>query len=365
MSEQITFHVLGLGHQAVNEKVTSCAFIMKVVNMCKMAKLAGHRVILYHAGAARDLWYVDNYVQVVPEYVMQSTYGDNYASTYNQGFLVGDRAWKTFIREAAQKVGNNISGRNHIVLASFGNFHRDCMPSEAAALSVEMGVGYAGIFAKHKVFESYAWQAHLYSQFNLQPALLENDTVIPNYIDPDMFEYGAKESKKDYALYMGRVIASKGVAKAWAACKAAGIPLRIVGAPPPGLEDFSWIGEGVTANDIEPAVGPKERATLLKEAKVLLCPTEYVEPFGGVAVEAAYSGTPVISTDWGGFTDHVINGKTGFRVRDVHQIVGALQSLDSISNATCHEWGKRFTLPQVWPKYEAYFRHLLWLREDS
>ena len=38
------------------------------------------------------------------------------------------------------------------------------------------------------------------------------------------------------------------------------------------------------------------RRKLMAEAAAFICPTQYVEPFGNVAVEAQMSGTPVITT---------------------------------------------------------------------
>ncbi len=51
-----------------------------------------------------------------------------------------------------------------------------------------------------------------------------------------------------------------------------------------------------------PAGGAEERLALLGKAKSVLMPTYYLEPFGGVHVEAQLCDTPVITTDWSAFS---------------------------------------------------------------
>lgn len=348
-----TFHVLGLAHQPVTTKVPHCAYTMKVLNMCKMLKAAGQRVVLYHAGSEAAPGIADHYEQCVPDSRMAEVYGQNFHQTFNQGWKEEDFAWAHFKRTSARRMSQNLGDTNHIVLASYGTLHRPSCPAHEAALTLEMGVGYEGVFARGKVFESYAWQHFLYGR---QPWLVESkeyDTVIPNYIDPDMFQYGDRSWKRDYALYLGRVVPEKGVKMAVDACKEAGIPLIVCGeGDRTFLGDLSKIGTGHVAT-------LNSRSKLLAEARVLLAPTQYIEPFGGVAVEAAYSGTPVIATDYGGFTETVINGRTGFRVRDLAQMTTALRKIEEIDPEVCHQWGKNFTLDAIWPRYAAYFEHQL------
>ena len=66
------------------------------------------------------------------------------------------------------------------------------------------------------------------------------------------------------------------------------------------IRDSDNPGEGLHLSDephivYHPAVGPLERAELLRNAKAVLMPTYYLEPFGGVNVEAQLCGTPVIT----------------------------------------------------------------------
>lgn len=355
MSLQATFHVLGLAHQPVTDEVTSCAYTMKVVNMCRMLKAAGQKVILYHASSHVLPGIADEYVSCVPDYIMSSMYGYDFFRTYNQQWDGEDRAWAAFRRYAAKRVSQNLGEGDNVVLASFGDLHQGCCPPHDAAMTMEMGIGYRGIFARYRVFESYAWMHWLYSQFPQMLGTYHQDVVIPNYIDPSMFV--CRELKEDFALYMGRVMPSKGVAMAYQACKIAGIPFKIVGKLDEAPGTLDWIKSELDGAEFLPMTGVAGRREILANAKVLLCPTQYIEPFGGIAVEAAYSGTPVISTDWGGFTETVVNGKTGFRVRDLPQCVTALRSIDKINPLVCHEWGKNFTIQAIWPRYAAYFEH--------
>ena len=65
-------------------------------------------------------------------------------------------------------------------------------------------------------------------------------------------------------------------------------------------------------------------------AMALLCPTEYIEPSACVVTEAQLCGTPVISTDWGGFTEYIEQGQSGYRGDDLDECVTAIRRIDDI-----------------------------------
>ena len=359
------FHVFGLAHQPVNGLVSSCAYTAKVKNMCIMLGRAGHEVHLYHAGSMIDSFEGLPIVghQVVSDKAMEMAYGARFCETYNQQWEEDDRPWQEFRRRAGVLVGRNLTDKGDIVLASFGCAHQGCCPSSSAAMVVEMGVGYEGIFAKRKVWESYAWRHFMYGRKpSSDPSF---DTVIPGYYRAGDFQVRHTTDVRGPLLFLGRVRDDKGVLEAYQAAMTAGTKLVIAG---PG--DPEWIKTNMPEAEYMGMVGPRERASLLLESSALVCYSKYIEPFGNVAIEAMATGIPVISSDWGAFTETVIPGRTGYRCSSVHQLVAAIRSIHTSGQdwaPNCTSFASNFELKAIWPRYEAYFenQHELFIHTGS
>src|ERR1700687_1401041 len=184
-------------------------------------------------------------------------------------------------------------------------------------------------------------------------------SVIPNAFDVSKFDY-KKERGEDF-LYLGRLHVEKGVIEAVRCAKEAGRKITIVGQgdPAPYLE-------GTPHASYLPPVGVEGRRKLLSEAKAVFCPTFFVEPFCGVNVEAQLSGAPVITTDWGAFSETVLHGKTGYRCRTGEQMTWAAKNIDQIDPAACRQWAvDNFSLERVALMYEEYFQQALRVRSNT
>ena len=94
----------------------------------------------------------------------------------------------------------------------------------------------------------------------------------------------------------------------------------------------------------------------MQGAIALLCPSHYLEPFGGVAVEAMLCGTPVISSDWGGFAEFNVHGRTGYRCRTMDHFVWAAKNIISLDREAIRLYAQcNFSLEFVALMYEEYF----------
>lgn len=159
----------------------------------------------------------------------------------------------------------------------------------------------------------------------------------------------------DYVAYMGRIIQPKGLHLAIAAAKKAGVPLRIAGKHYAGKKDDYWRAE------IEPQLGvgveyvgflrtDAQKREFLANARALVVPSLFDEPFGMVSIEALACGTPVIALDSGALPE-VVTSRTGVIVDKADAVAGlaaAIQNVGSISRAACRDdFERRFTLTRM------------------
>ena len=365
------FHLLGLSHVAANKREgLACAFSQKVVKMGQMLKSLGHTVYFY--GVEGSEVECDEFIQVSTQDILKQTYGDYDMKKVTYKHAQGDLAYQTFNENTITEIKKRMTP-NDFLLIPFSpqryNLILDALDTkfidktDKLNLTVEMGIGYRGTMCKYKVFESVS-QMHfnygLANAHNNGATLNGNryDCVIPNYFDPNDFEYS--DSKKDYFLYLGRVTSRKGVSDAIKTVEAIGAKLIIAGQLGDGRVDMNSPNvEYVGFADVQ------KRKELLRDAKGLFLPTWYIEPFGGVIIEAALSGTPVITSDYGAFPELVLHGETGYRCHTLDHYVFAANNIGNIKPVDCYNYAMaNFSMDRVRWMYEEYFNMLLDYKEN-
>ena len=92
-------------------------------------------------------------------------------------------------------------------------------------------------------------------------------------------------------------------------------------------------------------------------------PTMFMEPFGGVAVEAQLCGTPVITTDHAAFSETVKHNFSGYRCHTLEQFCWAAEHVDRLASpAEIRDRAlRKYSIETVKYMYQEWFEMLLGL----
>ena len=347
----MVFHCLSVPYSPTKKDISLCAFVQKVYKFCGEMTKRGHTV--YHYGHPDSEVFWTEHINVTNNDILKSSYHNlNYWQTKGFNQSVNENPVKIFNINCKTELEKRIKNKNEFILCWFGYAHEPCVKHfYDKAIVVEPSIGYDSMFAPIKIFETYSQMHKLHGAAQQNIQIGAEHVVYPGFDEND-FLY--KKEKSNTALFLGRIVEAKGAKFAYDICNY--LQQEIIFAGPnimnlPDTKYCKFVG----------FVEPQKRKELLANAKFLFAPSVFIEPCNWTVIEAQFSGTPTITTDFGGFTETVLQNKTGLRCNNEQQFIYAAQNISKIIDAEeCRKNAiNKFTLDLQCKNYATIFKSLI------
>lgn len=353
-------HLLGMPSYKIGwETAANNPFNTKIIYMVRMLLKLGHTPVCYCVEGS----YIDGceMVPVVSEKTFNKVYGLRNKNGLDGLSEQSGPAWDEYIKNAPGEIRKRVLVPKREILMDFlGDGMKPVTDAvQDIVVAMEPGIGHGGIHLSFRAYETYAWQHFMYgrqaSANNFFPNLYER--VIPAYFDINDYEFS--DQKDDFYLYLGRLTWGKGVTTAIELTHALGKKLVVIGGG--NIADVAaGIKCGTAHVEHLGVLGLKQKMRYLKRAKALLAFSLYVEPCGHAPIEAQLCGTPVITSDIGGFTETVKHGVSGFRCRLFNDLYWAAQQVDKLDPRKIREWAVgNHGLDAIAPLYQEFFDDII------
>ena len=177
-------------------------------------------------------------------------------------------------------------------------------------------------------------------------------------------------SDHGYLAFLGRISPEKRADRAIAAAIRSGTRLKIAA-------KIDGVDRAYFHDRIEPLldnpliefigeIGDAEKSEFLGNAKALLFPIDWPEPFGLVMIEAMACGTPVIAWNCGSVPEVIDQGITGFIVENEDEALSALEQVGSLSRLRIrHVFERRFSAIAMARRYLNVYANQLGVEQEE
>jgi glycosyltransferase involved in cell wall biosynthesis len=187
--------------------------------------------------------------------------------------------------------------------------------------------------------------------------------TVPHGLPEHQFSF-RERPQPGYLAFIGRISPEKRPDVAISIARRAGIPLKIAAKVDKVDRDYfetriaplldhpliDYIGE----------IGDSEKSEFLGNARALLFPIDWPEPFGLVMIEAMACGTPVIAWNRGSVPEVIEHGVTGYIVDSEEEALAALSTIEQLDRHTIRAvFERRFAARTMARAYVDLYARLL------
>lgn len=262
--------------------------------------------------------------------------------------IVGSNAHQLFERKLIPALRKRLQPQD-IICHPFGHAHQQLMIEFPNHQHVETGIGYPVLMPNSfRIFESYAWMHYHQGKENRNGRNYE--WVVPNYYDLEEWHPCYKPGQ--YLAFLGRITSLKGIDTIKAIADHSPWPIVLHGQGDPS----PWSHPNIDYRG--PISGPA-RSEFLRNARALLAPTVFTEPFCGMAAEAMLCGTPVVSVDYGAMTETVIEGVMGYRCHTLQDWLDGINAVGDLNRQVIATIARaKWSLESCGIRYDKIFRQL-------
>lgn len=208
--------------------------------------------------------------------------------------------------------------------------------------------------------------------------------AVHNAIELEQFPYVAEKQK--YFCTLARFNKEKSQHIAARICARNGYRLRMAGtiagigsnrkllfelanplSPFRGMEDFKYYSDSILPYTLRYPkitysgnVQGRSKMKFISEAKALLFPIQWDEPFGMAVIEALACGTPVIAMNRGAMPEIIQHGVNGFLAENEEEFETYMNRVDEIDPAACRASVKeRFTAKNMARQYLERYQQVI------
>jgi len=173
-----------------------------------------------------------------------------------------------------------------------------------------------------------------------------------------------RATPSSYLAFLGRISPEKRVDRAIAIARACGMPLKIAAKVDPiDAEYFKSEIEPLLSHPLIEFLGEIDethKGAFLGQARALLFPIDWPEPFGLVMIESLACGTPVVAFRGGSVGEVIDDGVTGFVVDSLDDAVAATRRVRTLDRRACRQqFMDRFTGTRMTNDYVNLYNRLI------
>jgi glycosyltransferase involved in cell wall biosynthesis len=345
MENLVKLHLVGIFHTQATAAYSHCAFTGKAMRFPKMMQGHGFDVIEYsNAGSEAD---ATEHVEMLSHEEVEHFFPRKPTDFHGDVACVGNGGHQAFEERLVPALRERLEPHD-IICHPFGHAHQRLMSDFPEHQHVETGIGYPTLMPNSfRIFESYAWMHYHQGKENRQGRNYE--WVVPNYFDLDDWE--PQYEHGNYLAFLGRISTCKGLDTIKAIADHSPWPIILHGQGDP----TPWSHPNI---EYQGPIHGKARSEFLRNARAILAPSQFTEPFCGMTVEAMLTGTPVVSADYGAMTETVSDGM-GFRCHTLQDWIDGIHAVGDLDRRFIADVARsRWSLEACGARYKKIFRQV-------